>query len=140
MVLNLEFCPNGVHSGAEGLGVPRWIWWWRGRTSAPTALPLLVPHGRKGLHHALIRPNMFQLVPHQLHRTSHNPSSLFAICTTHRAFPQNQGFHACPWQQQQQQQQLVTSIAEGAYLTPVEDMFHASIHLQLAAASFLKGP
>lgn len=73
MVQYLELCPDGVHSGAERVGVPWGVRWWRGRTGAPTALPLLIPHGRKRLHHAFVRSHILQLVSHQLHHSLRIP-------------------------------------------------------------------
>lgn len=64
--LHLELGSDKVHSGAEGLGVAqgvgRGVW----GPGAPAALALLVPHGHKGLHHALAGAHLLQLVPHQL--------------------------------------------------------------------------
>ena len=66
---HLELLSDEVHGGAQGLGVARGVGRGVRRPGAAAALALLVPHGRQGLHHALVRPHLLQLVAHQLHDT-----------------------------------------------------------------------
>ena len=64
----LELRPDEVHSGTQGLRVAFRIGWGTGGPSPPAALALFIPHGCQGLHHALVRAHILQLVPHQLHK------------------------------------------------------------------------
>ena len=66
MKAHLELGSDKVHSGTERLRVPQGVRRGVRGTGPPAALALLLPHGRKRLHHALVRPHILQLVTHQL--------------------------------------------------------------------------
>ena len=67
---HLELAPDKIHSCTKWLRVAQGVRRGIGGTSSPAALALLIPHGRKRLHHALVWPHILQLVPYQLRRYS----------------------------------------------------------------------